>query len=248
MAMSVYYENLDGELISENRGGTETFYTSDTLGSVIECRDDTGTKIYGAEYWAYGEVRITNGSNPSPWFFVGTLGYHGVNFVGTYVRRRVLKPQQARWATVDPLWPEESAYAYVDNDPLGQEDPSGARPCPSGFKAACKAQCKVEFSGTMCKKHRWTCRIIEIYLCGRPVFFSYNCTCQCKSCKAPPKPKIQPHPKGQLHYFRALGCCCYGGHTHIITYHVGPPPSCKVDATKKDGTCFGDCRPGPCPP
>ena len=137
MAMTVRYETFAGELISENRGGTETFYTSDTLGSVIECRDDTGTKIYGAEYWAYGEVRTSTGSNPSPWFFVGTLGYHGVNFVGTYVRARVLRSSLARWMTVDPLWPWERAFVYCDNNPVRLVDPFGEQgvigPAPKGF-------------------------------------------------------------------------------------------------------------------
>lgn len=132
MAMSVYYENLDGELISENRGGTETFYTSDPLGSVVECRNSAGTRTYAAEYWAYGEVRTSTGSNPSPWFFCGTLGYHGVNFVGVYVRARGYKPQHARWLTVDPLWPGETAYVYVSDRPTGLVDPHGEHAIGAG--------------------------------------------------------------------------------------------------------------------
>ena len=128
MAMTVRYETFAGELISENRGGTETFYTSDTLGSVIECRDDTGTKTYSAEYWAYGEVRTSTGSNPSPWFFVGTLGYHGVNFTGTYVRARYLRSSLARWMTVDPLWPRQSQYVYADGIPVTLVDRTGQKP------------------------------------------------------------------------------------------------------------------------
>ena len=67
------------------------------------------------------------------------------------------------------------------------------------------------------------------------------------TCPPPPPPKVvtdPPQPKG--HYYKALGCCCYGSHTHIITYHVGPPPACLVNATRRDGTCLSNCVPGSC--
>jgi hypothetical protein len=42
-----------------------------------------------------------------------------------YVRARLLRVDVARWMTIDRLWPEESAYAYVDDRPSVRRDASG---------------------------------------------------------------------------------------------------------------------------
>ena len=76
MAMSVVYTTINGVLYHENRGGVETEYIPDTLGSLIGCRDSSGNVMYTADYWSYGEVRTSTGSKTSPWGFAGLLGCH----------------------------------------------------------------------------------------------------------------------------------------------------------------------------
>ena len=117
MAASVTYATFNGVLVYEIRGGVETEYTPDTLGNLIECHGIDGVSTYTADYWPYGEVRTSTGTNPSPWGFVGLLGYYtdALNFL--YVRARYYRPQLTRWQTVDPLRPRQVVYIYVPRRP-----------------------------------------------------------------------------------------------------------------------------------
>jgi RHS repeat-associated protein len=125
MAMSAVYTTFDGELISEIRGCVESLYVPDTLGSVVEVRNSSGAKVYSAEYWPYGEVQTESGTNPSPWGYVGILGYLKDLANLLYVRARHYRPNLARWQNVDPLWPSEGAFAYVECEPIGRSDRTG---------------------------------------------------------------------------------------------------------------------------
>ncbi|HMS57009.1 MAG TPA: hypothetical protein PKA27_16580 [Fimbriimonadaceae bacterium] len=127
MPMSVVYTNFGGELVHENRGGVETTYISDPLGSVIDCRNSAGTQVFSATYWPYGEIRTSTGTNPSQFDFVGALGYYRENANRAYVRARVLRKDIARWLTVDPLWPWEADYIYAAAMPVLGVDPSGTQ-------------------------------------------------------------------------------------------------------------------------
>jgi len=134
MAMSVVYGNAFGGIISENRGGTVRTYVPDTLGSTIAMMDSTGTETDSWTYWPYGEVRTRTGTNSTPFTFVGTLGYFAdIVSSFTYVRARFLRSDLARWLTVDPLWPKEAAYSYVDAGPSVSRDPSGLSLACIGF-------------------------------------------------------------------------------------------------------------------
>jgi len=121
------YTTINGMLVHENRGGVESFYFPDTLGNLTTVRSATGVKTYGAEYWPYGEIQTETGTNPSPWSFVGLLGYLRDTASRLYVRARHYRPGLARWQTVDPLWPDESAYGYVNEAPTLYGDPSGTQ-------------------------------------------------------------------------------------------------------------------------
>jgi hypothetical protein len=78
MAMAVTYATVAGQILYENRGGVETEFVPDPLGSVIACRNASGTTTYTAKYWPYGEVRTRTGSTATPFTFVGNLGYYQV--------------------------------------------------------------------------------------------------------------------------------------------------------------------------
>lgn len=74
MSMSVVYTTVNGMLLHENRGGTETDYVPDPLGSLVACKDSTGAVTYTASYWPYGEVQTATGSKANIWGF-GGLAY-----------------------------------------------------------------------------------------------------------------------------------------------------------------------------
>src|SRR5580692_7372920 len=118
MAMSVVYSNFCGMVVSENRGGAVSDYVQDTLGSTIGLMDSAGALTDRWEYWPYGEVVSRTGTNPTPLTFLGVIGYfQDVLSKLFYVRARHLRPDLARWLTVDPKWLNDLAYAYAGNRP-----------------------------------------------------------------------------------------------------------------------------------
>jgi len=99
--MAVHYTNFDGRLLHENRGGTIAPYVPDTLGSVAAVLPSSSLSPFQATYWPYGEVNTSSGTNPSPWAFVGTLGYYvDISNVSTYVRARFDKPDAPERSSV----------------------------------------------------------------------------------------------------------------------------------------------------
>lgn len=178
--MSVVYTNFAGRLVKENRGGVETEYVSDTLGSVMMCRSASGTTTYTADYWPYGEVASSTGTNPSPWGFVGTPGYYTDSVPGSsYVRARTYLPSNGRWATVDPLWPRRLPYGYCAQRPTSMVDRNGLNPvcwapcipclsCATDMLIVCPpwmdnwAQCVVDVWNNLPAWTKWVCGL----LCG----------------------------------------------------------------------------------
>jgi RHS repeat-associated protein len=128
------YETLEGEILGETRNGVERDYVPDPLGSVAALIDSSQAKTDTFSYWPYGEERSRTGSIVTPFRFVGTLGYYRDDSGRSYVRARYLKTSFARWMSVDPLWPEESAYGYVGQNPTSARDwfgKGGQRQFPS---------------------------------------------------------------------------------------------------------------------
>jgi len=125
MAMSVTYTNFGGMLVHENRGGTESQYVPDSLGSLVGSLDTGQSFTYKAEYWPYGELQSETGTNTSSWSFVGLLGYFRDRDTLSYIRARHYLPGLARWLTVDPAWPSQLAYQYVFDCPIIIGDYSG---------------------------------------------------------------------------------------------------------------------------
>jgi RHS repeat-associated protein len=126
MAMSVVYSNFCGRVVSETRGGVESDYVSDPLGSTIGLMNSAGTMTDRWEYWPYGEVVSRSGSNPTPLTWLGVIGYfQDVLSKLFYVRARHLRADLARWLTRDPLWPSEMSYGYADCSPVALSDLSG---------------------------------------------------------------------------------------------------------------------------
>ncbi len=139
MSMSVVYTNFCGMIVSETRGGVERDYVPDTSGSTAALVDSTQTITDRWEYWPYGEVSQRTGTNTTPFTFVGMLGYFkDLLDKLLYVRARHVKPNAARWLTVDPLWPDEAAFAYCNAAPVDCQDPSGNLPIQA---IICGASC-----------------------------------------------------------------------------------------------------------
>lgn len=93
------YTTIDGQIVSENRAGTQKFYGPDPLGSVVTIYDTTGTVTDTFTYWPYGEIRTSTGSTATPFKFCGTWGYYSDATGRLYVRARFYRDKIARWQT-----------------------------------------------------------------------------------------------------------------------------------------------------
>jgi len=155
--MSVAYTTINGQIVSEKRNGVPSDYIPDAVGSTIALLNDTHQITDRWTYWPNGQVRTRTGTNPTPFTFVGTRGYHSdiVNN-SVYVRKRILRPGLARWHTLDPLWPLEAPYAYVGGSPVTLADPSGTGLAAGGFN-----WCKIFWTGVLGTIGTCTCIGLE---------------------------------------------------------------------------------------
>src|SRR5215469_1954152 len=116
MAMKARYTVVEGEVIAEKRNGVRKLYVPDPLGSTVALLDNTQTQTDTFTYWPYGEATHVTGSTPTPFQFVGTVGYRTDSSSKTYVRARTLDTQKGRWLTKDPIGFEGgdwNLYRYV---------------------------------------------------------------------------------------------------------------------------------------
>jgi len=124
--MSVAYTTINGKIVSEKRNGVPSDYIPDALGSTIALLSDTHQITDSWTYWPNGQVRTRTGTNVTPHTFCGTVGYHSdiVNNL-TYVQARILRPELARWQTIDRSWPKELPFNYCLSSPATVVDPTG---------------------------------------------------------------------------------------------------------------------------
>jgi len=148
MAMKKEYLSVDGEIFGEVSGGVVNFYDRDALGSVVAIEDGAGNTVSTIEYKPFGDVRTYTGENPlsSPRRFLwcGTHGYRFneryAQYTSHYVRARHYSSLQGKWSTVDPLYPTERAYGYVENKVTTIIDFDGTKPEKLPPLSSCKSR------------------------------------------------------------------------------------------------------------
>jgi RHS repeat-associated protein len=130
---TVRYTVLDGEIVSENRNGTERDYVPDPLGSTVALLDSSQAQTDTLGYWPYGEERARTGTTPTAFRFLGSLGYYRDAALATYVRAREMSVGAGRWMTPDAArWVVLDRYSYGQDNPESYLDPEGTRPRSSG--------------------------------------------------------------------------------------------------------------------
>ncbi len=131
MAVTNYF-TIDGEIIGEETGGTQTDYLTDALGSVTATVNQSAQVVNTYTYKPYGEQLAKTGAGADPKFgWVGSLGYRKTSrrFSEQYVRARHYGTLQGQWTTKDPLYEErlKTPYTYVSQNLPTHVDPSGLR-------------------------------------------------------------------------------------------------------------------------
>jgi len=127
-ASTVLYVVQDGEILAEKRPSARKWYVPDPLGSVSKVLDASLNVTDTFEYWPYGEERVRTGSTPTPFRYVGALGYYRDAVGRLYVRARVLRPDYGCWLTEDPMGTvggEINALRYSDCRPTDRIDRLG---------------------------------------------------------------------------------------------------------------------------
>jgi RHS repeat-associated protein len=209
MAMSVVYTTVNGQILSESRGGTVSHFVPDPLGSVVMVRDTSGNTVYEAEYDPYGNVQSETGTNPSSLGYVGTLGYIKDSASSMYVRARYLLSNLGRWLTKDPLWPSEPGYIYAGADPISMVDRDGLQPggfWPDWRGRLCRASCAAA-AAIACAAAFLSCTVgtfvtigglgipcvfFIIMICALSAFLAALCTDSCTDKYPPPSACFRP--------------------------------------------------------
>jgi RHS repeat-associated protein len=190
MPMSERYYTVDGQMVGYEEGGVRKDFLTDHLGSIIAIMDENEVRVFDTRYSAYGRNRwITGTSCGFGW--VGSYGYRETSLfhMSHYVRARHYSYLTGSWSSVDPLWPDESAFEYVEGRASRWIDPTGLQgskppkrippPPPAGLRCdkpskayvnglcnSCKSKPKAE--QTNCRK---LCDFLQrelAYACGKP--------------------------------------------------------------------------------
>jgi RHS repeat-associated protein len=142
-------EELFGNLVSQRRSGTSSFYHFDGLGSADRLTDANQAVTDSYTYLAFGEEKASSGSTTNPFRYVGQVGYYRDGQTPLlYLRARYYEPGVGRFVTIDPLFGGSNGYVYVKANPVTQVDPSGQLTidCGTRYKGPCEpGQCKFVF-------------------------------------------------------------------------------------------------------
>jgi RHS repeat-associated protein len=102
-------------------GGTNYYFSYDSLGSVREVTDPNGNVISRYDYDPYGRLTVNEGIPPRLGF-AGSY-YHQPSGL-SLTEYRAYDPNLGRWESRDPIEGGNS-YAYGLNDPIDNIDPLG---------------------------------------------------------------------------------------------------------------------------
>jgi hypothetical protein len=142
MAMKKRFYSVNGQMMGYESGGEKKDFLTDHLGSIIAEVDQTQARTYESRYSAYGRNNWSTGTGCG----FGWVGFYGYRETGTffnshYVRARHYSYVSGLWNTVDPLWPDESAFGYVGGRATFGIDPTGYSPLQDCKKGKSRQAC-----------------------------------------------------------------------------------------------------------
>jgi RHS repeat-associated protein len=126
MPMTERFYSVNGQMMGYESGGVKKDFLTDHLGSITAEIDQNQNRTFETRYSAYGRNNWSTGTGCG-FGWVGSYGYRetGLFHMSHYVRARHYSYLTGAWSTVDPLWPQESAYGYVGGRGSAFVDPSG---------------------------------------------------------------------------------------------------------------------------
>jgi RHS repeat-associated protein len=129
-----------GNLISQVRGSTSTFFLFESLGSTEQLTDATGQTVTDSFiYRAFGDLQSSSATTVSPFRYIGEREYYlDLDFLLYYLRARIYNPVIGRFLSLDPLWPNgeymlhQHLFGYAKNNSVNLVDPSGRQALKAG--------------------------------------------------------------------------------------------------------------------
>lgn len=118
------YTVIEGEVVSQNQNGTIHDFLPDPLGNTLALIAADESIEFDWDYFPYEQV-ATVWDGATALRYGGTRGYCSDNYSRPHVGARELRTIHGRWMQVDPMWPHERAYRYVNGSPVTQVDPTG---------------------------------------------------------------------------------------------------------------------------
>ena len=118
-----------GDLISQNRNGSVSYYHYDGLGSVTALSDEAGNVTDSYVYGAFGNLRDRLGTTVNNYLYTGEQYDPDSGFY--YLRARHYMPETGRFATIDPFEGHPGnpltlhRYMYANDNPVMFVDPGG---------------------------------------------------------------------------------------------------------------------------
>ena len=124
-------------MMAYEEGGVTKDFLTDHLGSITAEIDQNQNRTFETRYSAYGRNNWSTGTGCG-FGWVGSFGYRetGLFHMSHYVRARHYSYLTGSWSTVDPLWPDEASYGYVEGWATKWSDPKGLacwKECPGPF-------------------------------------------------------------------------------------------------------------------
>jgi RHS repeat-associated protein len=210
-----------GNLISQVRGSTSSFYLFDGLGSADRLTDITGQTVTDRYiYKAFGDLQTSSGPTINPFRYVGLQGYYyDSDFIQYLLRKRPFISALGRFVTKDPLGVVGgiNVYLYVRNNSINQVDPSGLeRVPPKPDRKCCCHKVPAAYIGYGCLNmltlwYKWECSALlgaDRRCQEREGTWQEKCdpkspdTWRCGVTFAPPlKPPTSPPQQGDACYY-----------------------------------------------
>jgi RHS repeat-associated protein len=120
-------DNVTGRFFEQGEqiSGTNYFYARDQLGSIREMTDSSGALHARYSYDPYGTRTKVSGDLDASLGFTGLYYHANSNLQLAYYR--AYDSATGRWLNRDPLGEDAGGnlYAYVGNNPIARDDPSG---------------------------------------------------------------------------------------------------------------------------
>ena len=124
--LTANYLYAGGDRLARVAGGVVSYYLKDHLGSTRTLLTSSGAAAATYDYWPYGEVLATGGTDATPFRFTGHErdAESGLDFM----QYRTYGPERLRFLQVDPAaekYPGLSPFVYALGNPLRIIDPDG---------------------------------------------------------------------------------------------------------------------------